>query len=155
MKFFFSLAVAICFSVIALAVEPNEMLQDPILEARARVVSQLLRCVQCQNESIDESSAQIARDMRILVRQRIMSGDSNEEIIEYMVSRYGDYVLLRPRFQTNTLILWFGPIIILILGCFVVARRLSSSSNANTVAPLSNDERAAIGNALPPKDKAQ
>lgn len=155
MKIVFLLTMAICFSIVALAVEPDEILQDPILESRARVVSQLLRCVQCQNESIDESSAQIARDMRILVRQRIMSGDSNEEIIEYMVSRYGDYVLLRPRFQANTLILWFGPFIILLLGCFMVVRRLNSASNATAVAPLSNDEQIAIENALPPKDNAR
>ncbi len=159
MKILSSLAMAASLSVIALtgafAVEPNEMLQDPALEARAREVSQHLRCVQCQNETIDESNAQIARDMRILVRQQIMNGDTNEEIIDYMVSRYGDYVLLKPRFQTNTLILWFGPFVVLLVGGFVVVRRMRTASNTAAMAPLSDDERAAIGNVMPPGDDAK
>ncbi len=156
MKTLCSLAMAASLSAVALtgafAVEPNEMLQDPALEARAREVSQHLRCVQCQNETIDESNAQIARDMRILVRQHIMNGDTNEEIIEYMVSRYGDYVLLKPRFQANTLILWFGPFVVLLVGGFVVARRMRAASNTAAAAPLSDEERAAIGSVLPPGD---
>ncbi len=159
MKTFLSLVMAVCLSAAfvcgAHAVEPNEMLQDPALEARAREVSQHLRCVQCQNETIDESNAQIARDMRILVRQRIMSGDTNEEIIEYMVSRYGDYVLLKPRFQTNTLILWFGPFVVLLVGGFIVARRMRAAGNIAAAAPLSDEERAAIGNIIPPGDDAR
>ena len=86
----------------AVAVEPSEMLKDPALEARAREVSKHLRCVQCQNETIDESNAEIARDMRLLVRERITAGDSNQQILDYMVSRYGDYVLLKPRFMAST-----------------------------------------------------
>jgi cytochrome c-type biogenesis protein CcmH len=149
-----SFIMMICFVAGALAVEPNEMLQDPTLEAQAREVSQHLRCVQCQNETIDESTAQIARDMRILVRKRIMNGDSNEEIIDYMVSRYGDYVLLKPRFQLNTLILWLGPFVVFLLGGWIVARRIRAAVNTAAAAPLSEDERTSIGNLIPPGDGA-
>ena len=96
------------------------MLKDPALEARAREVSKALRCVQCQNEAIDESNAEIARDMRILVRERLKAGDSNEQIIAYMTSRYGDYVRLMPRFTAKTLLLWFGPLAVLLLGAVAV-----------------------------------
>src|SRR3954468_6796176 len=101
--------VASMLATAAVAVEPNEMLKDPALEARARVVSRQLRCVQCQNETIDESNAEIARDMRLLVRERIAAGDSNDTIMAYMTSRYGDYVRLQPRFMPATYLLWFGP----------------------------------------------
>ncbi len=93
----------------ALAVEPDEVLANPALEARARDLSKGLRCVVCQNQSIDDSNADIARDMRFLVRERLVAGDTDPQIIAYMVARYGDYVLLRPPFQTNTLALWIGP----------------------------------------------
>lgn len=93
----------------ALAVEPDEMLNDPALEARARELSKVLRCVVCQNQSIDDSAADIARDMRLLVRERLVAGDTDSQTIDHMVARYGDYVLLRPPFQTNTLALWVGP----------------------------------------------
>ncbi len=154
MRFWISFFILICLAPSANAVEPSEMLQDPALEARAREVSKHLRCVQCQNETIDESDAQIARDMRILVRQKITAGDSNEEILDYMVSRYGDYVLLRPRFQTNTLILWLGPFAVLLMGGWIVARRMRTAVNTASVAPLSEDERAAIRDLMPPKDEA-
>ncbi len=148
MRAFASFVVALCFSVSALAVEPSEMLEDPALEQRARDVSQYLRCVQCQNETIDESDAQIARDMRVLVRQRILDGDSNEEIIDYMVGRYGDYVLLKPRFQPNTIVLWLGPFAILLLGGIIVARRLRTADRTSSVSPLSEEERAEISEVL-------
>ena len=97
------------FSMPALAVEPDEVLADPVLEARARELSKVLRCVVCQNQSIDDSNAHIARDMRVLVRERLVAGDTDEQTVAHMVARYGDYVLLRPPFQTNTLALWIGP----------------------------------------------
>ncbi|HRE61499.1 MAG TPA: cytochrome c-type biogenesis protein CcmH [Micropepsaceae bacterium] len=100
----------------ARAVEPDEILQDPALEARARTLSQELRCVVCQNESIDASSAGIARDLRILVRERLLAGDSDEEVLTFITDRYGDYVLLKPRLSTQTLVLWFGPFILLMAG---------------------------------------
>ncbi len=104
----------------ALAVEPSEILDDPVLEARAREISQQLRCVVCQNQSIDESNADLARDMRVLVRNRLLAGDGNSEVIDYMVSRYGDFVLLNPPFKASTYALWFGPGVIVLLGIFAV-----------------------------------
>lgn len=93
----------------AQAVEPDEVLGDPVLETRARELSKGLRCVVCQNQSIDDSNADIARDMRLLVRERLVAGDTDGQVVDYMVARYGDYVLLRPPFQANTLALWIGP----------------------------------------------
>ncbi|NKB47987.1 MAG: cytochrome c-type biogenesis protein CcmH [Alphaproteobacteria bacterium] len=93
----------------ALAVEPDEVLADPVLEARARELSKVLRCVVCQNQSIDDSNADIARDMRLIVRERLVAGDTDDQTVAYMVARYGDYVLLRPPFQPNTMALWVGP----------------------------------------------
>ncbi len=93
----------------ALAVEPDEVLDDPVLEARAREISKELRCVVCQNQSIDDSHADIARNMRLLVRERLQAGDTDVQVVGYLVARYGDYVLLRPPFQNNTLALWIGP----------------------------------------------
>jgi cytochrome c-type biogenesis protein CcmH len=143
---------ALCFSGFALAVEPQEMLKDPALEARAREVSKGIRCVQCQNETIDESNAEIARDMRILVRERITAGDSNQQILDYLVSRYGDYVLLKPRLMGSTLILWFGPLLILIIGGFVVASRLKL--RGDPAEPLSPEEEAALASLTDTGDKA-
>ena len=115
------------------AVEPSEMLKDPALEARAREVSKHLRCVVCQNETIDESDADIAKDMRLLLRTRILAGDSNEQVIQFLVSRYGDYVLLKPRFTARTYLLWFGPFIVLPLGAFVVYdRALAAEQTVST-----------------------
>ena len=111
----FALVVAAAPCGAALAVEPDEMLDDPVLEQRARVVSEDLRCVVCQNESIDESNAEMARDMRILVRDRILMGESNDEVKQYLVDRYGDYVLLDPPFKPTTYVLWFGPAVILLI----------------------------------------
>ncbi|MDZ7627975.1 MAG: cytochrome c-type biogenesis protein [Parvularculaceae bacterium] len=93
----------------ALAVEPDELLADPALEARARAISREIRCVVCQSESIDDSNAPLARDLRLLVRERINAGDGDEAVRDFLVARYGDYVLLKPRVQTNTLALWLAP----------------------------------------------
>ena len=93
----------------ALAVQPNEMLADPALEARARTISADLRCLVCQNQSIDDSDADLAHDLRILVRQRLQAGDSDAQAKQYIVDRYGDYVLLNPPFKLATLVLWLGP----------------------------------------------
>ena len=93
----------------AQAVNPNEVLDDPVLEKRAREISSELRCVVCQNQSIDDSDAEIARDLRMLVRERLMAGDNDEQVVGYIVTRYGDFVLLRPPWQPNTYMLWAGP----------------------------------------------
>ena len=100
----------------ALAVLPDEMLEDSALENRARLISQELRCVVCQNQSIDDSDAQLARDLRHLVRERLVAGDSDSEVIAYVVSRYGDFVLLRPPVKPTTYLLWAAPAILLVLG---------------------------------------
>ena len=130
----------------ALAVEPDEMLDDPKLEARARKISQQLRCLVCQNENIDESNADLARDLRILLRERLKAGDTDEEAIQYLVDRYGEYVLLKPRFAPHTLILWVGPFLVLGLGLLAAAlymrRRVRQAPEAvQAEAPLSEEER--------------
>jgi cytochrome c-type biogenesis protein CcmH len=93
----------------AWAVEPSERLADPVLEARARAISQELRCLVCQNESIDESNAPLAHDLRLLVRERLVAGDSNQQVLNYIVARYGVFVLLDPPFEPVTWLLWLGP----------------------------------------------
>lgn len=138
----------------ALAVEPGEMLKDPAQEARAREVGKGLRCVVCQNQSIDDSNAELARDMRILVRDRIKAGDTNQQVLDYMVSRYGDFVLLEPPVKGTTYALWFGPIVIVALGIVAVVaffrrrQRLAAAGGdedgpapVETPAPLSDKEK--------------
>jgi cytochrome c-type biogenesis protein CcmH len=148
MKTLATLIAAFLLAGGALAVEPKEMLKDPALEARAREIGQELACVVCQGETIDESGAEIAGDMRVLVRQRIAAGESNDQIIAYMVSRYGDYVRLKPRFIPRTYLLWLGPLAVLIAGAFVVLRRLRTAP-AETAA-LSAEEAQALA-ALDPE----
>lgn len=135
------------FASLAHAVEPDEILQDPSLEARARALSQELRCVVCQNESIDASSAGIARDLRILVRERILAGDTDEQVLTFVTDRYGDYVLLRPRLSTQTFVLWFGPFILLMAGgaglAVYLRRRRLAQVDAQEAA-LSPEEEAEI-----------
>ena len=104
----------------ALAVNPDEMLADPKLENRARDISQELRCLVCQNQSIDDSDADLARDLRILVRERLVAGDTDEEVIDYIVERYGDYVLLNPPLKPETYILWISPAVLAFLALIAV-----------------------------------
>ncbi len=129
----------------AAAVEPSEMLKDPVLEARARDISSGLRCLVCQNQSIDESNAELARDLRVLVRTRLTAGDTNQQVVDYIVSRYGDFVLLKPPFKGITYALWFGPLILLVLGLLagiMFARRLRDKTDRP--APLTLDEQARL-----------
>jgi cytochrome c-type biogenesis protein CcmH len=100
----------------AAAVLPDEVLEDPVLEGRARDLSQLIRCLVCQNESIDTSNADLARELRILVRERLTAGDSDQEVLDFLVARYGDFVLLRPRMTPANYLLWFGPLLLLLIG---------------------------------------
>jgi len=97
------------------AVMPDEMLKDPALESRAREISQNLRCLVCQNQSIDDSNAPLAKDLRVIVRERLTAGDSNEQVVGYVVQRYGNYVLLKPPFQGDTALLWLLPFILMVL----------------------------------------
>jgi len=114
----------------ALAVQPDEMLKNPVLEARARNLSQELRCMVCQNQSIDDSEASLARDLRLLVRERLMQGDSDKQVLDFLVARYGEFVLLKPRFEPQTLLLWGIPPLSLLGGLvvlLVMARRRQST----------------------------
>ena len=95
-----------------MAVNPDEVLDDPLLEKRARALSVNIRCLVCQNQSIDDSNAELARDLRILVRERLVAGDSDTEVLSYLISRYGDFVMLKPPFKGSTYILWFGPLLV-------------------------------------------
>ena len=104
----------------ALAVLPDEVLENPLLERRARDISKNLRCLVCQNQSIDDSDAELARDLRLIVRERLIAGDSDNEVIGYVVDRYGDYVLLNPPFKGTTYVLWIGPGVIAALGAMSV-----------------------------------
>ena len=104
------------------AVQPDEVLDDPALEARAREISAGLRCLVCQNQSIDDSDAPLAKDLRVLVRERLTAGDSDSEVVQYLVDRYGEFVLLKPRFGLHTLILWVGAPLLFVIGIFVLWR---------------------------------
>ena len=129
-------AIALAFWTVslwqpALAVQPDEIMADPALEARARGLSKELRCMVCQNQSIDDSDAPLARDLRILVRERLQAGDSDRQVIDFLVARYGEFVLLKPRFSPHTALLWLGPAAILLVGAFglfVAARRYRSGA---------------------------
>jgi len=136
----------------AMAVEPSEMLKDPKLEARARAISKNLRCLVCQNESIDESNADLAKDLRILLRERLKAGDTDKQAVNYLVSRYGEYVLLKPRLAPHTYILWFGPFLVLLVGAFGVyyARKKSATSKAaaKVESNLSEEERKRLDELL-------
>lgn len=129
-----------------LAVEPDEVLDDPVLEARARALSQELRCLVCQNESIDSSNADLARDLRILVRERLVAGDSDAEVKAYLVARYGDFVLLDPPLRPRTYVLWFGPAAVLLIGMggLVLYFRRRAATPAAGPTPLSADEEARL-----------
>lgn len=128
-------------SVPAWAVRPDEMLPDPKLEVRAREVGQELRCLVCRNQSIDDSDADLAHDLRVLVRERIKAGDSNNQVIAFVRARYGDFVLLRPPFETGTLLLWGGPALILLLGAFGIHRYYRHRRRDEAPPALSAEER--------------
>ena len=124
----------------ALAVQPDEMLPDPALEARAREVGSELRCLVCRNQSIEDSEADLAHDLRLLVRRRIAAGDSDRQVIAYIRSRYGDFVLLRPPLQTGTILLWGGPALLLAFGALTLVR-FYRRSDPPPAPPLDADER--------------
>ena len=135
----------------AFAVRPDEMLKDPALEARARHLSEELRCMVCQNQSIDDSEAPLAHDLRVLVRQRLEAGDSDRQVLDYLVSRYGDFVLLKPPFKLETLLLWGLPPLALLVGLagiVTVARRRTTL--AERPEPLSSEEQAKVATLVGP-----
>jgi len=120
---------AASFATPAAAVTPDEVLPDPILEERARAISQNLRCVVCQNQSIDDSNAPLAHDLRILVRERLAAGDSDQQAVDFIVARYGNFVLLNPPLQLNTLALWIGPALFVLIGAIGFGRYLRRRSS--------------------------
>jgi cytochrome c-type biogenesis protein CcmH len=131
--------LALAVAVPACAIEPQERLTDPALEARARTLGQELRCLVCQNESIDDSNADLARDLRTIVRERLTAGDSDQQVLGFVTARYGDYVLLRPPIRAGTLVLWFGPVVLLV--AIIIAMMLLRRHRAKAEpAPLSSEE---------------
>ncbi|WP_246422797.1 cytochrome c-type biogenesis protein [Mycoplana azooxidifex] len=128
----------------AFAVNPDEVLPDPALEARARALSAQLRCMVCQNQSIDDSNAELARDLRVLVRERIVSGDSDEAVIDYVVSRYGEFVLLKPRLRGETLLLWGAPIVLFLGGAVAMTLFVRRRAGKAVGEPLTVEEKAAL-----------
>jgi cytochrome c-type biogenesis protein CcmH len=142
MRALFALVIlALLHAVPADAVEPGEMLKDPALEARARTLSQHLRCMVCQNQSIDDSNAPLAHDLRVLVRERLTNGDSDAQVMDFVVSRYGEFVLLKPRFAWHNVLLWgFAPVILAVGAITLVFAARRRRRPANQPA-LSDDEQ--------------
>ena len=144
------LGVMLALASPALAVQPDEVLPDPVMEERARDISAGLRCLVCRNESIDESNATLARDLRLLVRERLVAGDSDEEVVSFIVDRYGEYVLLRPTLTGSNIVLWLAPALLLVLGAGLAAVyvRRRAQSPAPTEAALSAEEEARLKDLL-------
>jgi cytochrome c-type biogenesis protein CcmH len=145
-----TLLLLVATSGTAFAVQPDEMLKDPALEARARDLSRELRCMVCQNQSIDDSEAPLARDLRLLVRERLTKGDSDQKVLDFLVTRYGEFVLLNPRLEWHTLFLWGLPpaaLIAGIIGLLVLARRRNTGLEP---APLTADERRKLSTLVEP-----
>ncbi|ESY43218.1 cytochrome c-type biogenesis protein [Mesorhizobium sp. RSR380A] len=142
-----TLLLALLFAGAAQAVKPDEVLTHPALEARARLLSEGLRCMVCQNQSIDESDADLARDLRILVRQRLVAGDTDQQVMDYIVSRYGEFVLLKPRFSPRNALLWGTPVLLLLVGGIFIVLTTRSCRSLATKA-LSAEEQAALDKML-------
>ncbi len=133
------------------AVDPSEVLADPVLEARARSLSTGLRCLVCRNQSIDESNAELARDLRVLLRERLVAGDTDDQAIDYLVDRYGNYILLKPPLTASTLLLWIGPLILFlgaVLGFWRVWVRSARRPDIDETDTLSEEDRAILAAAL-------
>jgi cytochrome c-type biogenesis protein CcmH len=131
--------LAVAVATPAGAIEPQEQLTDPALEARARILGQELRCLVCQNESIDDSNADLARDLRTIVREKLTAGDSDQQVLDFVTARYGDFVLLRPPVRAGTLVLWFGPMVLLVAAIIAMMLRRRGRAKAEP-APLSLEE---------------
>ena len=139
------LAIGItCHITPAFAVNPDEVLSDEVLETRARNLTSIIRCMKCQNQSIDDSDADIARDLRLLVRERIVKGDSDQQVLDYLVDRYGEFILLKPRFSMMNMFLWIAPLLLLIIGFIVSFRMMRKPEKTNEVEPLSVSEHEDI-----------
>jgi cytochrome c-type biogenesis protein CcmH len=140
----FLLLSALLAPLPAFAVNPDEVLSNPVLEQRARNLSAQLRCMVCQNQSIDDSNAELARDLRVLVRERLTNGDTDDQVIDYVVSRYGEFVLLKPRLSAKTMILWATPVLLLLVGGVAILVFVRTRPSQRAVAALSAEEQARI-----------
>jgi cytochrome c-type biogenesis protein CcmH len=140
-------AIALILALLqpAFAVQPDEILRDPALESRARALSKDLRCMVCQNQSIDDSDAPLARDLRLLVRERLQAGDSDKEVIDFLVARYGEFVQLKPRFSLETALLWLGPVLLLLaaIGVLLSWRRRAAPSGEAAALTQAEERRLA------------
>jgi cytochrome c-type biogenesis protein CcmH len=148
LKLLLAFLLFLCLTVPAHAVRPDEMLKDPALEARARDIGQELRCLVCRNQSIDDSDADLAHDLRVLVRQRLVAGDTDQQVIGYIVSRYGDFVLLKPPFKLDTWVLWLGPGLVLLVGLWGLGRYMRRQAGMAGPPPLSADEERRLAQIL-------
>jgi cytochrome c-type biogenesis protein CcmH len=137
-----------CGITAGFAVQPGEMLSDPALEKRARAISAELRCLVCQNQSIDDSDAPLAGDLRRLVRERLVAKDSDADVIDYIVARYGEFVLLKPRFELSTLLLWLTPIIVLLGGMVLVSRSAARPAGSAQSDTLTDEEKTKLSEIL-------
>ncbi len=143
------IALALFAAHPAVAVQPDEIMKDPALEARARALSHDLRCMVCQNQSIDDSDAPLARDLRLLVRERLASGDSDSQVVDFLVARYGEFVLLKPRFAWHNAVLWLTPAAALVAGAIAVLMAIRRRRIAPQVsAPLSSDEERRLAEVI-------
>ena len=142
------LALCLCLATPALAVKPGEMLADPLQEARARALSAQLRCLVCQNQSIDDSDAELAADLRRIVRERIVAGESDTTVMRYLTARYGDFILLNPPFKPETLLLWGTPVLALLLGAAAMWRAGRRPVIEAGAVPLSEAERGELARML-------
>lgn len=155
---FVTLESALPLMAPAQAVEPEEVLDDPVLETEAREISKLLRCLVCQNQSIDESNAGLARDLRRLVRERLVAGDTRKETLDYIVSRYGDYVLLKPPVKRQTLALWWAPVVFALLAVlgfvaiFTRGRAQNAAIGSDTTQALTPEEQKQLKRLLKKKE---
>jgi len=138
------LPLLLCLAMPAFAVQPDEMLSDPALEARARALSAQLRCMVCQNQSIDDSDADLARDLRILVRERLTAGDSDQQVIDFVVARYGEFVLLKPAFSARNALLWATPLLLLLVGGGFMLLRVRQGRKPSSPSPLTAEEEARL-----------
>ena len=142
-----SLILAASFALAPIAswaVDPEDQLSDPVLEARARDISKELRCLVCSGQSVDESTAPVAHALRKMVRERLVAGDTDQQVLDAVSARYGDFALLKPRFSAENLVLWIGPFLVLILGGIGAVHFIRANRLAATDAPLTDEERAAL-----------
>jgi cytochrome c-type biogenesis protein CcmH len=144
---FFMLISSLLAPLPVIAVQPDEVLQDPVLESRARALSKELRCMVCQNQSIDDSDAPLARDLRILVRERLSAGESDHQVLDFLTARYGEFVLLRPKWSWHTALLWLVPLIALLIGAFAMRAAWRHRSGASA--------QSASSGALTPAEQAR